>query len=916
MDRRTWLVVSACLVLVGGAGCDRTTAQDHVERAQEYRASHDPRSAVIELKNALRQEPNLAEARLALGEVDLELGDYPSALKELERALDLGVDQARVMPPLLEAKLEHGSFQEVLGAVDSLQPTPRADVIRGRALLMSGDAARAKAAFQQALEADPKSSMALIGLAQVALSANDPIQASALLAQAVTVDPRNRRAWLAQADLQALQSHLDQALVSYQTAADLPALDLLPELGVARVLVLQGKLTEGEAAVDAVLARAPDYPIANYFKGLIAFQREDYKTAEGALRKVQQRVPDHPPTLLLMGTVKFRQGENAQAESQIGRYLTFDPNNVSARKLLAAIRLSNDNATGAVEALEPIAASLQDAQGLALLGTAYMRAGQLDKATADLQQAVALAPDMASLRNQLALSLIASGENKDAISQLETAVSLKTDVIQSDILLIMMHLRESQFEQALDAAKQMTERNPKSPIAFNLLGAAYLANKDQSNAIKAFEQALVIDRRYSPAAINLAKLAQGKGDIAGARKRLETLLAEDPVNLAALMALAEIALTARDVQGSKDYLERARSAHADAVAPRLALARLAILTNAADAAETVSAEALALGPDNIDALALHAQALILAGKAGSAESDVNKLHTLASANKNASPRTLVAVANLQRQLGQLDRAHDNLLRAVAAAPTSKEVLVALIQLEVLRGDTAAATTRLDELRKGGADAALVTMLEGDISAASGALDAAAKSYRSLAKDGNRDATLKLAGIQVRAGHNADARSTLITWVKAHPNDFGAEVALASITLSEGDNAAAIAQYEALKQKKADSPIVLNNLAWLYLETKDPRAIDTARAAYALAPHNPEIADTLGWILVQQNAAEEALTYLEVAAAARPNASISYHLAAAYEQVKRTADARRAVDRALSLGQFPERADAQKLRDRL
>src|SRR5260370_29503680 len=127
---------------------------------------------------------------------------------------------------------------------ESVQRTARVELIRGRALLMSGDLARDKAAFQQALEADPKSSMALIGVAQVALLANDPIEAASLLGQAVTADPRNRRAWLAQADLQALQSHLDQALVSYETASKLPALDFLPDLGVARVLVLQGKLTE------------------------------------------------------------------------------------------------------------------------------------------------------------------------------------------------------------------------------------------------------------------------------------------------------------------------------------------------------------------------------------------------------------------------------------------------------------------------------------------------------------------------------------------------------------------------------------------------------------------------------------------------------------------------------------------------
>jgi len=269
-------------------------------------------------------------------------------------------------------------------------------------------------------------------------------------------------------------------------------------------------------------------------------------------------------------------------------------------------------------------------------------------------------------------------------------------------------------------------------------------------------------------------------------------------------------------------------------------------------------------------------------------------------------------------LGQLDRAHEILQRAVAEMPKSNEALIALIQVEALRGDASAAVAHLDQLGSLGADPTTVALLRGDVSAATGNFDAAAQSYRSLAKQGNRDAALKLADVLSRGGKNAEAKQELQAYVTAHPDDFGADVVLAGLVLRDGNRAASIARYQALNTKRADNPVVLNNLAWLYFESKDPRAAETARRALAAAPRNPEVADTLGWILLQQDAAaDEALKYLESAAGAKPNnASIQYHLAVAYEKLNRRTEARRAVEHSLGLGDFPEQADANALKARL
>ena len=98
--------------------CDTTTPAEHFERAQGMYGENALRAAVIELKNALQKQPEHAQARLLLGQTRYKLGDYPSALKEFERSLDLGLANEAVTLGLLSAKVRLGRYQEVIGELE------------------------------------------------------------------------------------------------------------------------------------------------------------------------------------------------------------------------------------------------------------------------------------------------------------------------------------------------------------------------------------------------------------------------------------------------------------------------------------------------------------------------------------------------------------------------------------------------------------------------------------------------------------------------------------------------------------------------------------------------------------------------------------------------------------------------------
>ena len=107
---------------------------------------------------------------------------------------------------------------------------------------------------------------------------------------------------------------------------------------------------------------------------------------------------------------------------------------------------------------------------------------------------------------------------------------------------------------------------------------------------------------------------------------------------------------------------------------------------------------------------------------------------------------------------------------------------------------------------------------------------------------------------------------------------------------------------------------LNDLAWLYQQEKDPRALATAEQAYQLKPDNPEIMDTLGWILVDQDKAARGAELLQKAVEMAPaSTAIRYHWAAALAKSGDKARARRELgDLLIKNKDFPQRLEAQAL----
>ena len=113
---------------------------------------------------------------------------------------------------------------------------------------------------------------------------------------------------------------------------------------------------------------------------------------------------------------------------------------------------------------------------------------------------------------------------------------------------------------------------------------------------------------------------------------------------------------------------------------------------------------------------------------------------------------------------------------------------------------------------------------------------------------------------------------------------------ASLAERSGDVDGAIAIYEEMYENNSSSSIVANNLASLITTHRSDEA--SLQQAYVIARRLrgsdlPAFQDTYGWIAYRQGNFEEALEYLEPAAAGLPeNALVQYHLGMTYAALER------------------------------
>jgi putative PEP-CTERM system TPR-repeat lipoprotein len=696
----------------------------------------------------------------------------------------------------------------------------------------------------------------------------------------------------------------------------------------ARAYRASGDMRAALTELEGVLHIDPDHAEAHWLLGRTYMDLGDETRAREQLARARDlgfvatetvrgedrasaTTPKDARSLLEAGRAHYMRGEFHQARGFLERALELLPEDVSARKLLAAVYIELGQAQRALDLLAPLSAEASDdPRLLAMLGTAHMSRRDFHTGKRYLGQAAELAPDDAAIRTQLAVGYLATGDPGDAIAELEAAVRNSPGFSRADALLVVTHLQNRAFDQAIAAASRLAEKNPRSARVQNLLGAAYEGKQDDAMARQHYRRAVQLNPGYATAALNLARMDLRDGKRDEARAAYAAILERHPDHPAALVALAKMASDQGLSEEGIGLLERARDNNPRALQPRLILAGYHLRRGKPRQALVLAREAYAISPRFAAATLLLGRAQVASGRPDEAISTLSEL----AERYPDSVETHMQLALAYGQKRDVVNARRALLSVLRIKP---EHAVASLGL----GTLALRTGRLDEamaiaraLQQNRPQSSAGFALEGDVWMAHGQPHNAVTAYRAALERAPASATvLKLYAARSRAGE-AEAIATLSDWLDAHPDDAGVRLAYAATLHQGGDKHRAMAEYQRVLQVQPGSVLALNNLAWLYHEDGDARAIELAERAYTRAPERTEIIDTYGWLLVKDGRVEQGLGLLEKAAQRAPESGdIRYRLAVGLAQAGDRPRARRELTALLDSGrEFSQKPAAEAL----
>jgi len=908
-------LVLVCLVVL--AGCEKI-ATDDLGNAKASIAAKQPSAAIISLKNALAKDPNLAEARLLLGEQLLASGDAPGAVAELRKAMTLKLPMAQVIPPLATAMLAAGEAKALVALLQPLTVTDPASVAQvqtalAQAHLSLGNLPAATDAVGKATNADPKSVPARLAGARIALLKGDDVGALQQAERLLLESPNDDSVLTFKGEvLERSPARQDDAMAAYARSMELNPKNYRAMSSLVGLQLIRNDLPKAKQTVAAMRALAPKAFFTLYYEGRLNHLSGDYAAARNQFQAVLDLAPDNAVALLASGVNELKLNALVQAETQLKRAVSLAPGNIAARYYLAQTSLKLARPEEATAALAPLLSAGSPGPEV-LLTAAQARLLQGDPQGAEVlfNRAAKLHPKDTSVRVAMAAVNAAKGDTDTAVRELQM-IAETSEGTEADLRLISTRVARNELDAALQAIDVLARKQPGSPAAQELRGQVLLRKKDAAGARAAFEAALKQNPRYVPAIANLAELDLAENKPEQAKKRLTDLADREPGNANARIALATYATrTGGSQEEITGWLEKAAIADPRDARARLLLIERHVVSGRAQAALQAAQAAVAAIPDNAVLLDALARCQLRLGDASQALLTYGKLLQVAP----KEPAGYIGQATVLFGVNDLDAATNSLQQLLAMQPRSIEAKRLLIGVAMKRKQVDKALALSRELQREYPEQSFGWALEGEVQLDQARWSAAAAAFRTgLTKQRPEPLAPRLHTALLKDGKIAEADKLVSGWMREHPKDIAFLAYLAESAFQAGNGTEAARRYEQVLAIEPRHAVALNNLAWSMLQDKTPGAVAMAERAAAEAPDQPDVLDTLAQAYAAEKQYAKAVEALKrgINRALNP-APLQLVLAKIYLQANERDKAVAELERLRDLGKdFPQQPEVRRL----
>jgi tetratricopeptide (TPR) repeat protein len=877
---------------------------------------HKFKEAEAAFTKAQTLAPESTAANSALGIFYWSQNDLPRAEKALAEAARLAPPRSPKRLQYAQFKIQHGELETGRGLLKEMTlRTP--DFLPAWIRLAEISAAEKKydesaALLAKALARDPLLPDALLLSARLRLAKGENDKAVAELERMKTIYPNSPQvvfqlglAYLASGDTEKTAKSLSQAVAMAPGFTD-------AVVGLAGLNIRKGDFSAAIAALKPVVQQRPGLSqawllLADAYRG-----QGNLDDAIAVYRRLSELFPKNAQSPFLMGLILVQQKKPDEARLMFSKTLELAPDYLPALEQLVDLDLAGKQFPVALQRVQDAVTKSPKAPGpQMLLAKIFLAQNDTGKAEAALQKAIELQPDLPTAYFLLARLYVSTNQHQKALANLNQVLEKNPKNVGAQVLVGVIQDQQKDYVAARAAYEKILAIDPKSTIALNNLAYLYSERFDQLD--KAYEMAqkarllrpedpqladtlgwIMYKKRQYPQALSLLQESAGKlptepevrfhlgmtqymlGAEEPARAALELALKPDkefPGREEARKSLAVLAIDAGNPgTDARAALEKTVADRKDDPVANARLAAVYEREGAVDKAIKVDQAAIEANPGNV-------QALMSLVRIYTARHDTAKAFDLAkSARKLAPDDPAIAhvLGRLAFQTGDYQWAYSLLLESARKQPDNPETAFDLAEAAYSVG------------RVVDAQAAMQT-----------ALQAAAPFSRA---DQAR-LLLEMIALSTDPSQARAATSRIEQVLKSDPDYVPALEALAAASEQKADPRAAKLTYEKVLTIFPDFSPAKRSFALLCAEdsSDDKKAYSLASKAREAFPDDPELAKAFGVIVYRQGEFARAAGLLQESAGKRKDDPVLlYYLGMAQNRLKKKAESKEALQRALEL----------------
>ncbi|MBL4746990.1 MAG: PEP-CTERM system TPR-repeat protein PrsT, partial [Flavobacteriaceae bacterium] len=758
------------------------------------------------------------------------------------------------------------------------------EVLLYKALAYSrmGKKEEAKQAIFEANDLSSESVYSQLGDAYLKVDSSDVKGALAVIEKILLKAPELSEALILKGQLLFIQKDYAGALVAFNKYHQLLPKDIKIRLFLANAYIKNEQFADADKHLDFLLKLIPEHALTNQLKGIVYYQKGNYKLALSHTEKAIQNGLNTPSNRVIAGLSAFKLQQYELAHQYLVTIADILPKNHPVRRVLALVQMQLGYSSAAGETLSELEGlTAEDVNLFTSASFELLKAGKIDQAKYLLDKTDSLKTNNPQDMTKIGI-LKLSMNDLEGMADLEKAVEIDPELAMAKMALAAAYIQNKEFDKALSLAEQWKTKHPEEVEGFNLAAKILLIQKNIVGAEKELQQALLINENNPYSLLYFSNKAIIENKPKKSIELLDKLFTITPYHLAGLTQYYR----ANKLLGSEsvaiEKLAQSYEKNQTNIVYRLLYARalfgqknfsqvIEVLDSLEDKSTSIPAIYWVLLGDSY----LHTQQMTKA-------LDVYSLWVKKQPQYRAAWLSKVSTQEkITDFLGALLTVEDMLKNQ----PNDSQFNVLRAYYQILTKQFSQAEIQLDSLTKEQKELPLVKGLQGQIWFTEGKFKQALPSLKGLYKvqANTRNTTLVFATL-LKLGDKKAALTFLEKHIENYPKDDISRNLLAEYAI-KFDLALAKKHYLVLLKASPNDIPIINNLAWVEYKLAEYNPADKlVQRALKLKNDHPKLLDTAGLIKLKLGNKAQAIKLLKQANLLAPkDKEIAKHYRDAIEQ---------------------------------